>query len=162
MTRWLYTSYRKERELEQKVGFFKQQSWKTHTIWYKAAKITTPWYQWQDGHVDPWERIFRNRETQLCSIDFCQICKGEPMSKTNFLNKIWWLISYLHAKEGKRRRRKKSLWLDLSAYILGWPKISFVFKVKIKDIFFIFIKNFIEQCIHHFVLLPSVICQANS
>ena len=46
--------------------------------------------------------------------------------------------------------------------ILGWPKSSFRFKVKIKDTLFIFTKKFIEQHIHHFVPLPSAMFQATS
>ena len=46
--------------------------------------------------------------------------------------------------------------------VLGWPKSSFGFSVKIKDTFFIFTKNFIEQLIHGFVPLPSAIFQATS
>lgn len=49
-------------------------------------------------------------------------------------------------------------------YILniGLDKNSFGFKVKIKDTFFIFTKNFIEQHIHYFVPLSSAIFQATS
>ena len=125
MIRWLYTSYRKRIRITKSFFFFKQQSRKIHTIWYKAAKISTPWYQWKDGYVNQWERIFRNRETQLWSIDFCQICKGKPMSKTKFLNKIWWIISYLHAKEGKRRRKKNFDWIAQLTYWVGQKFHSF-------------------------------------
>ena len=41
-------------------------------------------------------------------------------------------------------------------------KISFGFKVKIKDTFFIFTKNLYEQPVHHFVPLLSAIFQATS
>ena len=45
---------------------------------------------------------------------------------------------------------------------MGWPQSSFSFKVKIKDTFFIFtLWNFIEQCMHHFVPLPSDIFSGN-
>ena len=40
--------------------------------------------------------------------------------------------------------------LPANCLLLGWPKSSFGFKVWIKVTFFIFTKNFIEQCIHHF------------
>ena len=46
--------------------------------------------------------------------------------------------------------------------ILGWPKSSFSFQEKIKDTFFIFTKNFLEQYIQPFVPLPSAIFQATS
>ena len=53
--------------------------------------------------------------------------------------------------------------LPANCLLLGWPKSSFGFKVWIKDTFFIFTKNFIEQCIHHFFpLLRSAIFQATS
>ena len=48
------------------------------------------------------------------------------------------------------------------SFVLGWPKSSFGFKVQLKDTFFIFTKNFIEQCIHCFVPLLPAIFQATS
>ena len=58
-------------------------------------------------------------------------------------------------------RQKQKHYLDLID-ILAWPKISFGFKVKIKDTFFIFTKDLYEQPVHHFVPLPSAIFQATS
>ena len=49
----------------------------------------------------------------------------------------------------------------LKKYWVG-QKFPSVFKVKIKDTFFIFTKNFIEQHIHRVVPLPSAIFQAAS
>ena len=46
--------------------------------------------------------------------------------------------------------------------VLGWPKHAFCVQIKIKDIFFIFTKNFTKQHIHSFVPLPSAIFQAIS
>ena len=46
--------------------------------------------------------------------------------------------------------------------VLRWPKSSFSFKVRIKDMLFFFTKNFAEQCIHCFVPRPSAIFQATS
>ena len=40
--------------------------------------------------------------------------------------------------------------------LLGWPKSSFGFKVQVRDTFFIFTKNFIEQHIHR--LFPLLFC----
>ena len=65
------------------------------------------------------------------------------------------------------RKDSSSFWVisfrtkPLVQYI-GLGKVSFSFKVKITDTFFIFPQNFIEQCIHHFVSRPSVIFQATS
>ena len=49
---------------------------------------------------------------------------------------------------------------SVHCYWVG-QKVPSVFKVKIKNTFFIFTKNFIEQRIHRFVPLPSAIFQAN-
>ena len=47
-------------------------------------------------------------------------------------------------------------------FLLVCPKISFTLKIKLKDTIFIFTKNVIKQCTHHFVSLPSAIFQAPS
>ena len=47
-----------------------------------------------------------------------------------------------------------SLYVCMHYYALGWPKISFRFKVEIKEMLFIFINHFTEQHIQHFVPLP--------
>ena len=46
--------------------------------------------------------------------------------------------------------------------LLGWPKSSFGFQVKIKDTFFIFTNHFSEQHSHPFVPLSSATFQATS
>ena len=51
---------------------------------------------------------------------------------------------------------------QLSLFHLAWPKISFGFKVKLKDTFFIFTKNLYEQPVRRFVPLPSAVFQATS
>ena len=55
----------------------------------------------------------------------------------------------------------KSYSVSSIKYWIG-QKVPSVFKVKIKDTFLIFTKNFIEPCIHCFVPLPSAIVQATS
>ena len=47
---------------------------------------------------------------------------------------------------------------DNKALVLGWPKSSFGFLVKIKDTFFIFTKNFVER-IQSCIPLASAIFQ---
>ena len=55
---------------------------------------------------------------------------------------------------------RPTAWEEPPRGFYGQARKFFVFQVKIKDTFFIFTKNLMEQRIHHFVPLPSVIFQA--
>ena len=47
---------------------------------------------------------------------------------------------------------RPTAWEEPPRGFYGQARKFFVFQVKIKDTFFIFTKNFIDQCTHHFVL----------
>ena len=55
---------------------------------------------------------------------------------------------------------RPTAWEEPPQGFYGLARKFLVFQVKIKDTFFIFTKNLIDQRIHHFVPLPSVIFQA--
>ena len=72
----------------------------------------------------------------------------------------WWATVCGIAKS--RTRLSESTANSAHTFVLDWPKSSFGFSIKMKDTFFIFTKNFIEQHSHLLVLLSFAIFQATS